>query len=170
MKQTLMTLLALVAFTMQNSAESNSQNTGNSESFNRIEVRNFGSMPNGESIHQYTLRNKNGVELKLIEYGATMTAINLPKKGGGHLNVIAGEETLEPYLKGYPAGSVIGRFANRIANAKFSIGSTEYEVTQNAGPHHIHGGRKGFAKVVWSADVLPVSNDSAAVRMTYTSC
>ena len=135
MKQTLITLLAAVAFIMQHSAETHSQQSANSTSFNRLEVRQFGVMPDGELIHQYTLRNVNGVELKLIEYGATMTAINLPRKGLEHLNVIAGEETLEPYLKGYPAGSVIGRFANRIAHAKFSIGNTEYEVTRNTGPY-----------------------------------
>ncbi|HCZ05336.1 MAG TPA: galactose-1-epimerase [Verrucomicrobiales bacterium] len=167
MKQTLIILLAAVASIMQHSAETHSQQSANPASFNRLEVRQFGTMPDGELIHQYTLRNINGVELKLIEYGATMTAINLPRKGLEHLNVIAGEETLEPYLKGYPAGSVIGRFANRIAHAKFSIGNTEYEVTRNTGPHHIHGGRKGFAKVVWSADLLPVTKDSAAVRLTY---
>lgn len=167
MKQPLIILCALVAFTMQNSAENNSKKTVNAEAFSRLEVRNFGAMPDGQMIHQYTLRNVQGVELKLIEYGATMTAINLPNKDGGHSNVIAGEDALEPYLKGYPAGSVIGRFANRIANAKFSIGNTEYEVTRNAGPHHIHGGRKGFAKVVWTAEALPISNDNAAVRLTY---
>ncbi len=169
MKQTIITLLAVTVLNMQNLADHHSPNHGKQDSFNRLEVRKFGIMPDGQTIHQYVLRNKNGLELRLMEYGATMTAINLPKKGGGHLNVIAGEDTLEPYLKGFPAGSVIGRFANRIANAKFSIGNKEYEVTRNAGPHHIHGGRKGFAKVVWSADPLPITEEGAGVRLTYNA-
>ena len=174
MKHILVTWLALLTFIMQNSADTDSrkseasstENTG-SESFNRLEARKFGVMPDGKVIHQYVLRNANGVELRVIEYGATMTAIRLPKDGGGYLNVIAGDESLPPYLAGFPAGSVIGRFANRIANAKFSIDGVEYEVTRNAGPHHIHGGRKGFAKVVWTAAPLPVSSGSSAVRLTY---
>jgi len=175
MKQILITCAAIWAAIMQSSADASSQPNPDStrlhpvgeEAFSRLEARKFGSLEDGTPVHQYILRNMHGMEVRIIEYGATLTAIRLPKDDGTHLNVIAGEETLAPYLKGYPSASVIGRFANRIAHGKFSIDGIEYEVTRNAGPHHIHGGRQGFAKVLWKARPLALKNDASSVRLSY---
>ena len=137
------------------------------ESFHRFSMRHFGRMEDGTAIHQISLRNRHGMEVRAISYGATLTAIDLPRENAEPINVIAGEETLPPYLKGYPAASVIGRFANRIAGASFQLDGVTHKVTQNAGSHHIHGGRKGFARVVWQVEPLPLSDTSAAVRWHY---
>lgn len=137
------------------------------ESFHRFSMRHFGRMEDGTAIHQISLRNRHGMEVRAISYGATLTAIDLPRENAEPINVIAGEETLPAYLKGYPAASVIGRFANRIAGASFQLDGVTHKVTQNAGSHHIHGGRKGFARVVWQVEPLPLSDTSAAVRWHY---
>lgn len=174
MKNIIITTLAIAAMNLHMSAESSFTDHHQkhltpvgTEAFSRLEARVFGTLEDGSIVQQYTLRNKKGMEVRLIEYGATLTAIQIPNGKGGHLNVIQGEETLEPYIKGYPSASVIGRFANRIAHGKFTIDGNEHAVTRNAGPHHIHGGRKGFAKVVWKADPMPLKEDASAVRLTY---
>jgi len=137
------------------------------ETFSRMELRHFGTMEDGSQIQQITLRNRHGMEARVITYGATLTAIELPTKGGGRINVIEGEETLQPYLKGFPAASVIGRVANRIAGASFELDGVSYEVTRNAGRNHIHGGRKGFASVPWKASPMPLETSAAAVQLIY---
>ncbi|MDA1275374.1 MAG: galactose mutarotase [Verrucomicrobia bacterium] len=136
---------------------------------NRIEEREFGKLDDGTSIKQFILRNSNGMVAKVINYGAIITEIQAPDRTGATVNVVLGTDTLEPYTKGFSAAAVIGRFANRIANARFSIDGTEYKVTANAGRNHIHGGRKGFARVVWTPEALPSGTNSAGVRFTYLS-
>ena len=136
----------------------------------RLEEAAFGLMPDGTAVKQFTLRNRNGMTVKVISYGAIMTEIQAPDRDGNTINVVRGADTLEPYLRGFPAAAVIGRVANRIANARFSIDDVEYRVTvNNLGKHHIHGGDRGFAKVVWDAELLPVTDSEAAVRLTYLS-
>jgi aldose 1-epimerase len=177
MKQIIITFLAFVAFTMQNAADSPEHPKTRSavsvpvgeQAMSQIQIRAFGTMEDGTPVTQYILRNPHGMELRVMELGATMTAINLPNGKGGHLNVIAGEETLEPYLKGYPSASVIGRYANRIAHAKFTLDGKVHEVTRNTGKHHIHGGRKGFAKIRWQGNPLPLEEHARGVRFSYTA-
>jgi aldose 1-epimerase len=108
--------------------------------------------------------------VKIISYGAIVTEIQAPDRDGNTINVVYGSDTLEPYLEGFPAAAVIGRVANRIANARFSIDDVEYRVTVNhRGKHHLHGGDRGFAKVIWDAEALPVTENEARVRLTYLS-
>ena len=126
-------------------------------------------MEDGTVVRQFILRNANGMVVKLMTHGATITEIQAPDRSGTMANVVLGADSLEPYLKGFPAAAVIGRFANRIANARFSIDGVEYKVTANAGQHHIHGGRNGFARKVWQATVLPSSPTQASVRFTCQS-
>ena len=136
----------------------------------RLEETVFGRMPDGTAVEQFTLRNQNGMTVKIISYGAIVTEIHAPDRDGNTINVVYGSDTLEPYLDGFPAAAVIGRVANRIANARFSIDDVEYHVTVNhCGRHHIHGGDRGFAKVVWAAEALPVTGNEAGVRLTYMS-
>lgn len=174
MKNIIITTLAIAVIQMNMSADSSNNSNQHrqltpvgTEAFSRIEGRIFGQLDDGTTVQQYILRNANGMEVRLIEYGATLTAINIPNGKGGLLNVIQGEESLDPFVKGYPSASVIGRFANRIAHGKYTLDGKEHEVTRNAGPHHIHGGRKGFAKVVWQADPMPFKDNASAVRLTY---
>ena len=136
----------------------------------RLEETVFGRMPDGTAVKQFTLHNRNGMTAKIISYGAIVTEIQAPDRDGNTINVVHGSDSLEPYLAGFPAAAVIGRVANRIANARFSIDDVEYRVTVNhRGKHHLHGGDRGFAKVVWDAQALPVAEDEAGVRLTYLS-
>ena len=136
----------------------------------RLEESEFGRMPDGTAVRQFTLRNANGMTVKIISYGAIVTEIQAPDRDGNTINVVYGADTLEPYLDPFPAAAVIGRVANRIANARFSIDDVQYRVTVNhRGKHHLHGGDRGFAKVVWDAEALPVTENEAGVRLTYLS-
>lgn len=131
--------------------------------------QSFGTMPDGTEVRQFTLRNKQGMTVKLVSYGATISEVSVPDRHGIHANVIQGSDKLADYLKGFPSASIIGRFANRIRDARFSIDGIEYFVTKNAGPNHIHGGKMNFKKVVWNARPLPVKNGEVSVQFTYVS-
>ena len=136
----------------------------------RLEETVFGRMPDGTAVEQFTLRNESGMTVKIISYGAIVTEIQAPDRDGNTINVVRGSDTLEPYLAGFPAAAVIGRVANRIANARFFIDDIEYRVTVNhRGKHHLHGGDRGFAKVLWDAEALGASENEAGVRLTYVS-
>ena len=136
----------------------------------RIEEREFGKMPDGTAVKLFTLRNANGMSAKVMTYGAILTELQTPDRRGAITNVVLGADNLEQYLIGF-AGSaaVIGRVANRIANARFTLDGVEYKLAANNGPNHIHGGRKGFAQVVWQAKALPIRPHEAAVQLTYLS-
>jgi aldose 1-epimerase len=105
-----------------------------------------------------------------MTYGATLTQVLAPDKAGRAAVVTLYLDTLADYLAGHPLfGSTVGRFANRIAGAKFVIDGAEHKLTANAGQHHIHGGvAEGFQKAVWRAEIVPEPG-TAAVRMTHTS-
>lgn len=137
--------------------------------YERLEESLYGRMHDGVAVKQFALRNASGMTVKVISYGAIVTEIQVPDRNGKMINVVKGAGSLEGYLKGAPAAAVIGRFANRIAGAQFTIDGEEYEVTRNNGKNHIHGGRKGFAKVVWDAKALPLKKSESSVRLTYLS-
>lgn len=136
----------------------------------RLEEREFGHMPDGTIVKQFTLRNAHGMFVRVMAYGAILNEVEVPDQHGALTNVILGAATFAPYLHGFgtPA-AVIGRVANRIANASFTLDGAEYKLAANAPPHHIHGGRKGFGVVVWQAEPLPARDHSSAVRFTYFS-
>jgi aldose 1-epimerase len=108
---------------------------------------------------------------KIITYGAIISDLQAPDRNGAFTNVVLGADSLDGYFGrgAVPGAAVIGRVANRIAGARFTIDGVEYRVSANAGTNHIHGGRKGFASVVWQAQALPVAKDQAGVRLTYLS-
>ena len=134
-----------------------------------IESASFGRTKDGQEVSIYTLQNENGVRAKVITYGAIIYSLEIPDKTGKLVNVTANRETLADYeARSACFGAVVGRFANRIANARFSLDGKEYPITRNAGKHHIHGGSKGFDKVVWTARAVR-GPDSVAVQMEYTS-
>lgn len=135
----------------------------------RISEHSFGNLEDGTEVKQFVLRNKSGMSVSLISYGATITEISVPDIKGNVANVVVGSNSLEDYLGRFPSASVIGRFANRIKGARFSIDGTAYFVTRNAGPNHIHGGKRNFAKVAWEAKALPIGKDRASVQFSYLS-
>jgi aldose 1-epimerase len=115
-----------------------------------VSRENFGTGPDGEEVYLYTLKNRNGVEVAITNYGGTITSIKAPDRNGVFGDVVLGYETLADYVKNPRYfGALIGRYANRIAGGKFSLNGVEYQLARNNGPNHLHGGVKGFDKRVW---------------------
>ncbi|WPR70860.1 aldose epimerase family protein [Flavobacterium sp. NG2] len=134
-----------------------------------IKKSTFGITPEGEKIDSYKLKNQNGMEVDIITYGGIITDLKVPNKKGISENVVIGFKTLEEYLQPNPyVGAIIGRYANRIANGKFSLDGKEYQLTLNRPPHSLHGGEKGFNRVVWKA-VEVKSGKKASLRLSYLS-
>jgi aldose 1-epimerase len=132
----------------------------------RIEETDFGKMPDRTPVRLFTLRNAHGLIVRVITYGGIITELRVPDRAGTFTNVVLGAGDLQVYLKGFPAAAVMGRVANRIANARFSLDGTEYKLSANNGPNHLHG---VFDKVVWQGKALPVGKREAAVELTYLS-
>jgi aldose 1-epimerase len=136
----------------------------------RLEQNIFGKSPDGTEIKIYTLTNRKGMVAKVTEYGAMLTELWVPDRGGKLADVVLGFDSLEQYLKGPPFfGSTVGRVANRIAQGKFTLDGKEYVLATNRPPNHLHGGFKGFDKRVWKSRPLPVTNSEIAIAFTYTS-
>jgi aldose 1-epimerase len=113
----------------------------------------FGKTKEGVAVEIYTLKNKNGMVAKVATYGATLTELLVPDKTGALVNVVLGYDSIDPYLAGVPYfGSTIGRIGNRIAKGTFTLNGKTYKLATNDGPNHLHGGVKGFDKVVWTAE------------------
>jgi aldose 1-epimerase len=129
----------------------------------------YGKMPDGTAVEQYTLTNPHGIVCKIITYGGIITEIHTPDRTGQPGDIVLGFHSLESYLKGHPYfGAIVGRVANRIAKGKFTLDGKTFTLAVNNGPNHLHGGLKGFDKVVWKAQTVEVP-DGVAVRLTYTS-
>ena len=134
-----------------------------------IDKIKWGTVENKE-VDLYTIKNKNGFEVKITNYGGIITSILAPDKNGKYEEVVLGFDSLAPYLKENPYfGSLIGRYANRIAKGKFRLNGIEYTVATNNGPNHLHGGIKGFNKQVWDVLNEYSSPDSAGLTLTYLS-
>lgn len=132
-----------------------------------IQVSSFGSMP--DNVEQYTLSNDAGLRARLITYGATLTELHVPDRNGQCADVVLGFNNLRPYLQAHPYfGSTVGRFANRIAGAAFELNGTNYALAANDGPNTLHGGLRGFDKVLWKARPLQTA-DSVGVEFSYLS-
>jgi len=130
----------------------------------RVRSESFGRMPDGQEVRIHTLRNRSGMQVRVMDLGATVTEILAPDRNGQLTNILLGSQSFDDYRKGFAgSASVIGRVANRIRNARFPLDGREVRVTANMGEHHIHGGREGFASKVWSA-TTGSSHHSAFVR------
>ena len=129
----------------------------------------FGTTPDGEDVDLYTLTNGRGMEVKVITYGGIIQSINVPDKKGDLANVALGFDNLEDYVERNPYfGCITGRYANRIANGRFTLDGVEYQLAQNNGPNHLHGGVKGFDKRVWEATEIK-KGGKVGLLLTYTS-
>ena len=126
----------------------------------------FGKMPDGRAVALYTLTNRRGAEARIITYGGTVVSLRVPDRRGQLADVVLGFDDLEGYLgQDFYIGALIGRYANRISNARFTLNGVEYKLAANNGPHNLHGGPRGFDKVVWNARPLR----GAALELTYLS-
>src|SRR2546423_1383697 len=121
----------------------------------KIEEQAWGQTQDGTPVKLFTLSNSKGMVAKITTYGAILTELRVPDRNGKSANVVLGFDNLERYLKGHPFfGAVAGRVANRIARGRFTLDGHEYKLAGNNGPNHLHGGIKGFDKVVWNATPL----------------
>jgi len=129
----------------------------------------FGRLPDGREVELYSLKNGRGLEARLMNLGATLVALEVPSRDLRPADVVLGYDTLEDYVR-YPSyfGCVVGRYANRIAEGRFTLDGVEYTLARNNGENHLHGGIRGFDKAVWKA--RPVEGENAAgVEFTYLS-
>jgi aldose 1-epimerase len=141
----------------------------NTEAKMGIEKQPFGKTPDGTSVDLYTLTNDNGMVVKIMNYGGTVTSLIVPDRNGKMGDVVLGYDNLDGYLKNNPYfGSIIGRYANRIAKGRFILNGIEYKLAQNNGENHLHGGIKGFDKVVWNAKEVKTGN-GVGVELSYLS-
>lgn len=134
-----------------------------------IEKGVFGTLSNDRNVEFFVLKNKAGTEARLISFGATLVSLRVPDKKGELADIVLGYDKLEDYIgsKCY-FGCVIGRYANRIANAKFQLDGKEYHLAANDGKHHLHGGIKSFSKAPWQGSEAE-RDDGCSVIFKYTS-
>ena len=129
----------------------------------------YGKLPNGTVIEAFTLKNARGSWAKVITYGATLTELYVPDKNGKLSDIVLGFDNLDGYLTDHPFfGATVGRYANRIAKGHFTLDGKDYSLFLNNGPNSLHGGKVGFNRRVWKAEILP-GMTAAAVRFTYLS-
>jgi aldose 1-epimerase len=130
----------------------------------------FGRTPDGREVTLYTMTNANGLKARVIDYGAILVSLEVPDRKGKLADISLGFDDLDSYVKRNPLfGATVGRYANRIANASFTLDGVEHKLTANAGKNHIHGGgNKRFDKVVWKGH--PSQNDEGVcVKLTHLS-
>jgi aldose 1-epimerase len=121
----------------------------------------------GKPVSLYTLTNKNGVQATITNYGGIVTSWMVPDKSGNLGNIVVGFDSLQPYLQKPPYfGALIGRYGNRIGNAKFTLDGKTYTLAANDGKNHLHGGNKGYDKVVWDATF---AEGTPALTLNYLS-
>jgi aldose 1-epimerase len=126
----------------------------------------FGKMPDGVAIRSFTITGKTGGSIQIITYGATITFLRVPDRSGKLDDIVLGYDQLDGYLRKSPYfGAIVGRYANRIAGSKFTLDGVEYKVTPTDRLSTLHGGRKGFDKVVWTGAKI----DDHSVEFTYLS-
>ena len=123
----------------------------------------------GKPVQLYTLKNKNGLVLKITNYGAIITEFEVPDKTGKLADVVLGFSDVDGYVKASPYfGATVGRVANRIKNAKFDLEGKQYKLDANNAPNHLHGGKKGWDKVIWEATPSETEHGPEP-RLTYVS-
>jgi aldose 1-epimerase len=135
----------------------------------RITKEPFGRLKDGTLVDLYTLRNPNGIEVKISNYGGTVVSIIMPDRLGLPGDVVLGFDKLDDYLTNSPFfGAIVGRYGNRIAKAKFTLEGSTYTLATNNGPNSLHGGIRGFDKVLWQARHF-TSHDGQALELKYVS-
>ena len=134
-----------------------------------IEKFPFGTTVEGIDVDKYIISNQQGMEISIINYGGIITSWTAKDKNGVYEDIVLGFNELSEYEKESPYfGAIIGRYGNRIAKGKFSIEGKEYTLAVNNGENHLHGGMKGFDKVVWDAETIS-TNSSVSLILTYLS-
>ena len=134
-----------------------------------VGTRPFGVTPGGETVSLHTLTAPGGLEVRATDLGGIIVSILAPDRDGRRASVVLGHDSLDAYLRdSHYFGAIVGRYANRIAHARFTLDGTAHRLTANHGPHHLHGGRVGFDRIVWRASPF-VAGGTSGLTLTHTS-
>ncbi|PHV28477.1 galactose-1-epimerase [Janthinobacterium sp. BJB426] len=129
----------------------------------------FGTLPDGQPVSVFTLTNRQGMQVRVLDFGAIISEIHVPDRDGTFADVVLGFERIEPYLaNGAFLGAVIGRYGNRIAEGRFSLDGKDYQLAVNNAPNHLHGGNQGFHQVMWHTEPF-TRGDVVGVTFTRSS-
>jgi aldose 1-epimerase len=137
-----------------------------------ITSREFGHMPDGRAVTEYTLDNGQGLCLSAINLGGIVTALHVPDRHGESGNVVLGLRTLADYLQPHPHfGTIVGRYANRVAGGRFTLDGVAHQLSVNNGVNSLHGGNKGFGARFWQIEPVPANSagGEVAIELRYTS-
>lgn len=129
----------------------------------------FGKLADSTEVYIYTLANNSGSQVKISEYGAVVVSLEVPDKNGNYSDVVLGYDELDGYVndKSY-FGAIVGRYGNRIGKGKFELDGQEFQLSVNDGENHLHGGIKGFNKVVWKGELFE-NKSGQALKLSYVS-
>lgn len=156
-------LLTILAFTACSSNSEEQQQIPAS-----VTQTAFGTTPEGDAVSLFTLTNSNGIKVSITNYGGIITSIFTPDGDGKMGDIVLGFDTLRGYLAGHPYfGAIIGRYGNRIARGQFTLDGQDYQLATNNIGNHLHGGIRGFDKVVWKAGIT--DSDDPGVELSYLS-
>ena len=135
----------------------------------RVQSTAFGTLSSGQSAELFTLRNAHGIEVQLTNYGGIIISLKTPDRAGRFSDIVLGYDNLAAYVANSPYfGAIVGRYANRIARGHFTLDGSAYTLAVNNGPNSLHGGLRGFDKVVWNA--RPFQNaEGQGITLDYTS-
>ncbi len=129
----------------------------------------FGQTASGKAVQVYTLTNEHGIQARIMTYGGTLVSLKTPDRNGKLADIVLGFDSVKPYVEGVPYyGALIGRYANRIANGRFTLDGKTYQLPKNDGPNSLHGGDKGFDKRLWTAKPFE-TKEGPGLRLTYVS-
>jgi aldose 1-epimerase len=135
-----------------------------------ITAATFGALPDGRAVEIYTLRNRRGMEARIMTYGGVVTSLRTADRHGEFADVVLGYDSLDGYLKDSPYfGALIGRYGNRIAHGRFSLERKEYSLPINNPPNSLHGGAVGFDKVLWKVVIARLSAAGPQLALEYES-
>jgi len=139
------------------------------QTLKRVEQSDFGNTQDGAEVKLITLRNSKGMSAQIITYGAIIKELQAPDRNGSFTNILLTTDGLQKFQRFGGSAAVIGRVANRIAGAEFELEGTTYKLAANNGKNTIHGGRKGFAQMVWTVEDAPAKAHESSVKLTYLS-
>jgi len=134
-----------------------------------VQTKPFGKLPNNSEVTLFILGNQNGLRASVMNYGATLVSLEAPDRHGHLIDVTLGFDTLDGYVHHNSPyfGCIVGRCANRIAHGEFHLDGQHHRLATNNGPHHLHGGQKGFDKAFWKAEVG--AGKSPSVKFVHSS-
>jgi aldose 1-epimerase len=139
------------------------------QNLKRVEQADFGKTQDGAEEKLITLRNAKGMSAEIITYGAIIKELRAPDRSGNFTNILLTTDSVQKFQRFGGAAAIIGRVVNRIAGAQFELDGATYKLAANNGKNTIHGGRKGFAQVVWTVEDTPPKSNESSVKLTYLS-